>query len=90
MIAATGLGNPELAYLKYASYVPFFAPLVMFLRVGMLDLPLWEPLLSIAIMLVTIFILGWFGARVYRGGVLMYGPSRSLKDIKKAIQLGKE
>ncbi|GKV66986.1 MULTISPECIES: ABC transporter permease [unclassified Sporosarcina] len=90
IIAATGLGNPELGYLKIASFVPFFAPLVMFLRVGMLDLPLWEPLLSIAIMVVTIAVLGWFGAKVYRGGVLMYGPSRSLKDLKKAIQLGKE
>ncbi|MDW0111049.1 ABC transporter permease [Sporosarcina aquimarina] len=90
ILAASGLGNPELTYLKYASFFPFFTPLVMFLRVGMLDLPLWEPLLAIAIMLVTIFVLGWFGARVYRGGVLMYGPSRSLKDIKKAIQLGKE
>ena len=90
ILAASGLGNPELAYLKYASFFPFFTPLVMFLRVGMLDLPMWEPLLAIGIMLVTIFIIGWFGARVYRGGVLMYGPSRSLKDIKKAIQLGKE
>lgn len=90
LLAMTGLGNPELGYLKYTSYIPFFAPLVMFLRVGMLDLPMWEPLLSIGIMLATIFILGWFGARVYKGGVLMYGPSRSLKDIKKAIQLGKE
>ncbi|MFS0577232.1 ABC transporter permease [Sporosarcina sp. 179-K 3D1 HS] len=90
IIAATGLGNPEMTYLKYVSFFPFFAPLVMFLRVGMLELPLWEPLLSIAIMLITIFFLGWFGARVYRGGVLMYGPSRSLKDIRKAIQLGKE
>lgn len=90
IIAATGLGNPELGYLTFTSYIPFFAPLVMFLRVGMLDLPVWEPLLSIGIMLLTIFVLGWFGARVYKGGVLMYGPSRSLKDIKKAIQLGKE
>lgn len=90
LLAMTGLGNPELGYLKYTSYIPFFAPLVMFLRVGMLDLPMWEPLLAIAIMLATIFVLGWFGARVYKGGVLMYGPSRSLKDIKKAIQLGKE
>lgn len=90
IIAMSGLGNPELAYLKWASYFPFFTPLVMFMRVGLLDLPMWEPLLAIAIMLITIGILGWFGARVYRGGVLMYGPSRSLKDIKKAIQLGKE
>ncbi|MFC5602386.1 ABC transporter permease [Sporosarcina koreensis] len=90
IIAVTGLSNPEIGYVTYASYFPFFAPLVMFLRVGMLELPMWEPLVSIAIMLLTIFILGWFGARVYRGGVLMYGPSRSLKDIGKAIQLGKE
>ncbi|HEX5564604.1 MAG TPA: ABC transporter permease [Sporosarcina sp.] len=90
IISAMGLGNPELGYVTYASYFPFFTPLVMFLRVGMLDLPLWEPLLAIFITLLTIFILGWFGARVYRGGVLMYGPSRSLKDIRKAIQLGKE
>lgn len=89
-LAMSGIGNPDLAYIKYTSYIPFFAPLVMFLRVGMLDLPMWEPLLSIGIMLVTIFLLGWFGARVYKGGVLMYGSSRSLKDIKKAIQLGKE
>lgn len=90
ILAASGLSNPELGYLQITSYIPFFAPLVMFLRVGMLDLPMWEPLLSIGIMIVTIFILGWFGARVYKGGVLMYGPSRSLKDLKKAIQLGKE
>lgn len=90
IIAATGLSNPDMAYVKYSSFFPFFTPIVMFLRVGMLDLPLWEPLLSIVIMMLTIFFLGWFGAKVYRGGVLMYGPSKSLKDIKKAIQLGKE
>ena len=83
-----GISIPEARYVTISSFIPFFAPLVMFLRVGMLDLPLWEPLLSIAIMLVTIGILGWFGARVYRGGVLMYGSSQSLKDIRKAIRLG--
>lgn len=89
-IAFSGLGNPEATYVQIASYIPFFTPLVMFLRVGMLDLPIWEPLLAIGILLVTIFILGWFGSRVYRGGVLMYGASQSLKDIKRAMQLGKK
>ena len=88
-IAFSGIGNPEAGYVQIASYIPFFTPLVMFLRVGMLDLPVWEPILGIGILLITIFILGWFGSRVYRGGVLMYGASQSLKDIKKAIQLGK-
>jgi len=87
-IAFSGIGMPEASYVTISSFIPFFAPLVMFLRVGMLDIPLWEPLLSIAIMLATIGVLGWFGARVYRGGVLMYGSSQSLKDIGKAIRLG--
>ena len=87
-IAFTGISMPEASYVTISSYIPFFAPLVMFLRVGMLDIPLWEPLLSIAIMLATIGVLGWFGARVYRGGVLRYGSSQSLKDIRKAIHLG--
>ena len=89
-IAFSGIGMPEANYVTISSFIPFFAPLVMFLRVGMLDIPLWEPLLSIAIMLLTIGVLGWFGARVYRGGVLMYGSSQSLKDIDKAIRLGNE
>lgn len=76
------------SYITISSFIPFFAPLVMFLCVGMLDMPLWEPMLSIAIMLVTIGILGWFGACVYRSGVLMYGSSQSVKDIRKAIHLG--
>lgn len=87
-IAFSGIGMPEASYVTISSYIPFFAPLVMFLRVGMLDIPLWEPLLSIGIMLATIAVFGWFGARVYRGGVLMYGSSQSLKDIGKAITLG--
>lgn len=87
-IAFSGISVPEAKFVTISSFIPFFAPLVMFLRVGMLDIPLWEPLLSIAIMLVTIGVLGWFGARVYRGGVLMYGSSQSLKDIGKAIRLG--
>ncbi|MCM3088806.1 ABC transporter permease [Bhargavaea ginsengi] len=90
IIAAMGLSTPDAAFVTYASYVPFFAPLVMFLRVGLLDLPWWEPALAIGLMVLTIAVLGWFGARVYKGGVLMYGPSRSLKDLKKALQLGKE
>ncbi|WP_213423901.1 ABC transporter permease [Bhargavaea massiliensis] len=90
IIAASGLSTPDAAFVTYSSYVPFFAPLVMFLRVGLLDLPWWEPALAIGLMVLTIGVLGWFGARVYKGGVLMYGPSRSLKDLKKAMQLGKE
>ena len=89
MIAMFGLGKPDTSFITIASYVPFFTPMLMFMRVGMLTLPVWEPLLGIAILIITIVILAIFGAKVYKGGVLMYGKSNSFKDIKKALQLTK-
>lgn len=89
MLAIFGLGNPEASYVTITSYIPVFTPMLMFLRVGMLDLPVWEPILGISILVVSIVVLAIFGARVYKGGVLMYGRSNVLKDMKKALQLSK-
>ncbi|MCC3355418.1 ABC transporter permease [Bacillus sp. REN16] len=90
MIAMFGLTKPESSVITITSYIPFFAPMIMFLRVGMLTLPVWEIALSIGILVLSITLLAIFGARVYRGGVLMYGKSSSFKDIKKALQLTKK
>jgi ABC-2 type transport system permease protein len=90
MLAIFGLNNPEAPFVTVTSFIPFFTPMLMFLRVGMLDLPLWQTLLSIGLLIASIVILAVFGARVYKGGVLMYGRSNLLKEMKKALQLSKE
>jgi ABC-2 type transport system permease protein len=89
MIAMFGLGKPDAPFITATSYIPFFTPMIMFLRVGMLTIPAWEAILGIIILIATITVLAIFGARVYRGGVLMYGKSNSYKDIKKALQITK-
>ncbi|SEQ40954.1 ABC-2 type transport system permease protein [Virgibacillus subterraneus] len=89
-IAMFGLEAPDSSFVKITSYIPFFAPMLMFLRVGMLDIPFWEVALSIGILIATILLFAAIGARVYKGGVLMYGRSSSLKDVKKAIALSKK
>jgi len=89
-IAIFGIAAPESNVVTITSYIPFFAPMLMLLRVGMLDIAIWEVMASIGILLGTIIILGILSARVYRGGVLMYGSSNSLKDIKRAIALSKK
>lgn len=90
MIAMFGLSAPDTTFVTITSYIPFFTPMLMFMRVGMLNLPVWEPILGIVVLVATIMILAIFGARVYKGGVLMYGKSNSYKDIKKALQLTKK
>lgn len=89
-IAMFGLSAPDSTLVIICSYIPFFTPMLMFLRVGMLDIPVWEIALSFGILIGTIVLLGVIGARVYRGGVLMYGKSSSLKDFKKALALSKK
>jgi ABC-2 type transport system permease protein len=89
-ISIFGMNAPESQIVIITSYIPFFAPLIMFLRVGLVEVPLWEVLLSVGILIGTIIILAIIGAKVYKGGVLLYGKSNSFKDIKKAIQLTKK
>lgn len=89
-IAIFGISTPESSMVVITSYIPFFSPMLMLLRVGMLEVPIWEVLVSIGILVGTIIILALLAARVYRGGVLMYGSSNSLKDIKRAIALSKK
>ena len=89
MLAMFGLSNPKSIIIIIASYVPVFTPMIMFLRVG-LDYPAaWEIILSITILILTIVGLAFLAAKVYRGGVLMYGKGASLKDIKKALTFHK-
>ena len=90
MIAMFGLNAPDSTFITITSFIPFFAPMIMFLRVGVLDIPFWEAALGIGITALTIVILAVIGARVYKGGVLMYTSGGGLKNIKQALRLSKD
>lgn len=89
-IAMFGMNSPDSIIVTVTSYIPFFAPMIMFLRIGLLSLPAWEIALSITILLASVVIMALISARVYRGGVLMYGKFSSWKDLKKAFALSKK
>ncbi|TLS38042.1 ABC transporter permease [Pseudalkalibacillus caeni] len=89
-IAMYGLSNPEAGIVTAASYFPLFTPIVMFLRIGMINIPWWEAGLGILLLIGSIVVCALVGAKVYRGGVLMYGKSTSLKDFKRALTLAKK
>ena len=90
MLAMFGLNNPEAGFVKVTSFIPFFTPMIMFLRIGMLEVPTWEIVLGLGILIGTIVVLAYFGAKVYKGGVLMYGKAPSFKNIKQALDITKK
>jgi ABC-2 type transport system permease protein len=86
MIAMFGLTNPNAGFVVTMSFVPFFSPLIMFLRIGMSSPQVWEIWLSILIQLASIGAMAWIAAKIYRTGVLMYGKRPSWRELRKAMR----
>lgn len=85
-VAMFGLTQPESALVVVCSYIPFFSPFLMVLRVGLSEPGVWEVALSLIILIATILGLGWLSAKIYRTGVLMYGKRPSVKELIKAMK----
>ncbi len=82
MFMAVQAPNSTLAVV--ASLIPFFSPIVMPARL-FFNPPAWQILLSIVLLLVTIYFMVWLSAKIYRVGILMYGKKTSLKEIAKWV-----
>jgi len=81
-----GLNNPNTMLIKVASFIPFFSPYAMVTRLGLSNPPYWQVWISIAALAVSIVIVGWLAAKIYRAGVLMYGKRPSIKELRKAMR----
>lgn len=87
--ALIGLTDPYSNVITTGSFIPFFAPMLMFVRIAILDVPTWQIWVSILLILVSIGLFGVIGAKIYRGGVLIYDKS-SYKNIVKAFKIMKK
>ena len=92
MIAAPGLmfwyvmRDPSGLQTTALSMFPFFAPTLMMLRLGVVAPPLWQILLSILLMVLTVAAGVWLAARIYRVGILMYGKRPSLIEVGRWLR----
>jgi len=67
------------------SLFPFTAPLTVMMRVGQ-GIPVWEILVSIALLLLTILGCLSLAARIFRTFLLMYGKTPSFRDVMRSLR----
>ena len=67
------------------SFIPFTSPVVMLMRIPF-GVPIWQQLLSLALLTGTFMLTVWFAAKIYRVGILMYGKKPSYKELYKWIK----
>jgi len=80
------LHSPNSSTAVALSMIPFFSPVHMVLRMAIQMPPLWQVLLSLAIVLLTTSGIVWLSARVYRVGILMYGKRPSLRELVRWVR----
>ncbi len=80
------ISKPDSVASVILSLVPFFSPILMMGRLTITDVPLWQVLLSIGLMVGTFYAVMLFSAKVYRIGVLMYGKKPSLAEVLKWLK----
>jgi ABC-2 type transport system permease protein len=78
--------QPNAPLSMWMSLVPFFAPILMYIRVVVEMPPLWQIGACIALLLLTLWGVVALCSRIYRVGILMYGKKPTLPEIVKWIR----
>lgn len=79
------LTNPNGNLAIFASLFPLFSPIIMPARLAF-DPPWWQIVLSIVLMLLTVWFFIWLTSRIYRVGILMYGKKATIREMIKWLR----
>jgi ABC-2 type transport system permease protein len=74
------LADPDAVTTRVASFIPVTAPLVMPIRLSRGQMAPWEPLLALALVVVTVCALVRLAGRVYAGALLRTGGKVRMRD----------
>jgi len=80
--------NPSHLIFTIFTLFPLTAPVAAIMKLSIGAFPIWELLLSIAILIASILGTMWLAARVFRTFLLMYGKSPSLREMRRYIREG--
>jgi len=80
------INQPDGTLSVVLSLIPFFTPMLMFLRMTLVPVPVWQVTASVVLMLGTILASTWVVAKIYRVGILMHGSKPKLKDLIRWVR----
>lgn len=86
VMMSMGSGSIDNTVMKICSYIPFTSPMAMFTRIAMSTVPIYEIIISIAVLAVSVIGVGIVSAKIYRIGVVLYGTPPKPAAIIKALR----
>ncbi len=89
VVTSMSSGNIDNLAMRVCSYIPFTSPMAMFTRIAMSTVPIYEIIISMAILVLSVLGVGVVSAKIYRAGVVLYGTPPKITAIVKALIKGK-
>ncbi len=81
MLAFVLMDSPSGFAMTFLSYFPLTAFAVMPVKMALVDLPMWQPLLALVISLLTCFYIRTVAGRLFKMGMVTYGKEPSVKQM---------
>jgi ABC-2 type transport system permease protein len=78
--------NPHSSLAVGLSLFPMTAPLVMVMRSISASIPWYQIVLSAGFLVISVLLVGWLSARIFRTGILMTGKKASIGEILRWIR----
>lgn len=78
--------NPNHILSQVFTLIPVTAPITVIVRLGLAEVPIWELIVSIVLLVVSIIGLLYIAAKVFRAFLLMYGKRPDVRQIFKVIK----
>lgn len=83
--AVLALSGGLSAFIRVASFIPFWSPFVMFTRLTVGRVEPWELALAYGLLILSIGLVAALAIRVYSAGVLLYGQRPGPRQILRAV-----
>ena len=77
--------NPDGPLAFWCSMIPFTSPIVMMVRLPF-DVPAWQIILSLSILVLSFIGTTWMASKIYRTGILMYGKKVTWTEMWKWLK----
>ena len=80
------MNNPDHVVTQVLTLFPITAPITVMIRLGVADIPAWELIVSITLLVVSIIGSLVLAAKVFRTFLLMYGKRPRLREIVRCLR----
>jgi ABC-2 type transport system permease protein len=85
-IAMGMVSNPENTLARVGSMFPFASLIIMPARMSLIDVPLWQMLVSVVVNIATLFIIFPISGKIYKVGILMTGRKPTWGEVIKWLK----